>query len=116
MKTINELINKVLIILPEITITKPAVKLVCCVIAIYAVLIILFILGVLYNANVVGKVELINIIEMVKVLLGPAAIAVIGFLGKAFIDSDRDGIPDAFEEQANNQLPEKGPGEGEKEC
>ena len=96
--------------------TKPAVKLVCSVIAIYALLIFLFVLGVVFNAKAMGKVDLMSIIEMVKVLLGPAAIAAVGFLGKAFIDSDGDGIPDAFEELERNTVRETKPGEGEKEC
>ena len=96
--------------------TKPAVRLVCSVIAIYALLIFLFVLGVAYNAKTAGKMDLMSIIEMVKVLLGPAAIAAIGFLGKAFIDSDGDGVPDAFEELERNTVRETKPGEGEKEC
>ncbi len=111
-KWIKKLTDKVL----EFRLTQPAVKLVCSVIAIYALLIFLFVLGVLFNTKAIGKVDLISIIEMVKVLLGPAAIAAVGFLGKAFIDSDGDGIPDAFDEAEHNTVRETKPGEGEKEC
>ena len=111
-KWIKKITDKVL----EFKLTSPAVKLVCSVIGIYALLIFLFVLGVVFNAKAMGKVDLISIIEMVKVLLGPAAIAAVGFLGKAFIDSDGDGIPDAFEELERNTVRETKPGEGEKEC
>jgi hypothetical protein len=111
-KWIRKITDKVL----EFKLTSPAVKLVCSVIAIYALLIFLFVLGVAYNAKAAGKMDLMSIIEMVKVLLGPAAIAAVGFLGKAFIDSDGDGVPDAFEELERNTVRETKPGEGEKEC
>lgn len=96
--------------------SKPAIKLVYGVITIYLVLVFMFILGVVFNTMKLGNVDVRSIIEMVKVLLGPAAIAAIGFLGRAFFDSDNDGIPDAFDEIEQNTIKETKPGEGEKEC
>ena len=109
---IKKLLNKLLDRLPEIAIVRPAMKLVLAVIGVYAVLISLFILGLSYNAWQARRFDLGSIIEMVRVLLGPSAIAAVAFLGKAFIDANHDGIPDAFETPAE----EDRPGRREKDC
>ncbi len=99
-KVISNLFDK----LPDIKIGQPIMKIILAVIFIYLMLIMLFISGLFFNAWKLSKVDLNSIIEMIRVLTGPSAIAAITFLGKAFIDANGNGIPDAFED-GSKQIP-----------
>lgn len=44
-----------------------------------------------------GKENLPSLLALLKEMTGPAVVAFVGFIGSSFVDSDEDGIPDAFD-------------------
>lgn len=62
-------------------------------------LFLLFVASYCGNWYESGKADLPALTAFLQTNIGPAAIAAIGFLGKALIDKDKDGIPDEFEEK-----------------
>ena len=65
----------------------------------FAVLVILFITGYLFNWYVEGKADLRVLISFIAAITAPSVIMFITFIGKGFVDCDNDNIPDVFEDK-----------------
>lgn len=62
-------------------------------------IIALYIAGWVFVWYYSGKVEFIALNELLRTITGTAFIAAVGFLAKALIDEDENGIPDYLEEE-----------------
>lgn len=67
---------------------------------------VLYISGWVYVWYFNGKVDFPALNELLKTITGTAFIAAVGFLAKALIDEDGNGIPDYLEKE-NEQTDEK---------
>lgn len=56
--------------------------------------VVLYISGWLYVFYTVGRIDFRALIELLQVITGVAFVSAIGFLIKAMIDDDGDGVPD----------------------
>lgn len=61
--------------------------------------IVLYIVGWVFVWYYSGKVEFIALNELLRTITGTAFIAAVGFLAKALIDEDENGIPDYLEKE-----------------
>lgn len=61
--------------------------------------IVLYIVGWVFVWYYSGKVEFIALNELLRTITGTAFIAAVGFLAKALIDEDENGIPDYLGEE-----------------
>ena len=66
----------------------------------------LYIAGWLYLANQ-GKIDLAAMDTLLKTLTAASFIAAWGFIVKGLIDSDGDGIPNAFDDEDDRKRDEK---------
>nr|DAM13968.1 MAG TPA: hypothetical protein [Caudoviricetes sp.] len=65
--------------------------------------IVLYIAGWVFVWYYSGKVEFIALNELLRTITGTAFIAAVGFLAKALIDEDENGIPDYLEKEEKNE-------------
>jgi hypothetical protein len=72
----------------------------------YALLLVfccmLYVLGWCIDWYDMGKPNLFELRSFLHEIASASWVAVIGFIAKAFVDKDNDGIPDEFEEESNN--------------
>lgn len=61
--------------------------------------VVLYIAGWVFVWYYNGKVEFIALNELLRTITGTAFIAAVGFLAKALIDEDENGIPDYLEKE-----------------
>lgn len=61
--------------------------------------IVLYIVGWVFVWYYSGKVEFVALNELLRTITGTAFIAAVGFLAKALIDEDENGIPDYLEKE-----------------
>lgn len=61
--------------------------------------IVLYIVGWVFVWYYNGKVEFVALNELLRTITGTAFIAAVGFLAKALIDEDKNGIPDYLEKE-----------------
>lgn len=61
--------------------------------------IVLYIVGWVFVWYYNGKVEFVVLNELLRTITGTAFIAAVGFLAKALIDEDENGIPDYLEKE-----------------
>lgn len=59
----------------------------------------LYIVGWVFVWYYNGKVEFVALNELLRTITGTAFIAAVGFLAKALIDEDENGIPDYLEKE-----------------
>lgn len=93
---IKGLLSKALDCIPQIK--GGSIKIIIGLSFVYALLVILFLAGWVYNWRAENKADLKIMIELIQVLTGPAAIAAFSFLGKGFIDKNKNGVPDELED------------------
>lgn len=65
--------------------------------------IVLYIAGWVFVWYYNGKVEFVALNELLRTITGTAFVAAVGFLAKALIDEDENGIPDYLEKEEKNE-------------
>lgn len=90
---LSQLLNKI----PEVK--GGSVKVILALSAIYIIIVGLFLFGWVANWKADGKADLKIMIELLQVLTGPAALAAFAFVSKGFVDKNKNGVPDEFEDK-----------------
>lgn len=70
--------------------------------------VVLYIVGWVFVWYFNGRVDFLALNELLRTITGTAFIAAVGFLAKALIDEDNNGIPDYLEEKENDKANETG--------
>ena len=69
------------------------------------VCVMLYLAGWVYAWYFMHRVDFLALNELLKTITGTAFIAAVGFLAKALIDEDGDGIPDDWERSDQKDAP-----------
>ena len=99
MDKLKLLLDKVIAFIPK----GGSLQMVWCVIYCYALLIVLYIAGWLFNWRVSNQADLASMRDLITIILGPAALAFVSQMASFTVDKDKDNIPDKFEGEQNDE-------------
>jgi len=99
MDKLKLLLDKVIAFIPK----GGSLQMVWGVIYCYALLIVLYIAGWLFNWRVSNQADLASMRDLITIILGPAALAFVSQMASFTVDKDKDNIPDKFEGEQNDE-------------
>jgi len=99
MDKLKLLLDKVIAFIPK----GGSLQMVWSVIYCYALLIVLYIAGWLFNWRVSNQADLASMRDLITIILGPAALAFVSQMASFTVDKDKDNIPDKFEGEQNDE-------------